>query len=386
MNIVIYERDESGEFARLPAGEKPKPKSDRRYHARWREPGGKQKSKSFRTKAEAEAFLTTIEAQKNANAYVDPRAGDRLVSDYMAYFLATEDVAPSTADLHARQSRLYIVPDLGDRTIGSLTPADIRQFTQSITSPAMSHSTYRTLRRVLSRAVEEGIIQRNPAVRLGLKAPERGEIHPLEKDQIDSITVAMVPRFQALVTLLAWRGLRIGEACALRVKDIDLMRGRIHVQRTASEVAGVLSEHATKTRKARTVQLPKFLVEELTVHLEKWSNPKDPEAIVFPTSKGNVLRPNSFRGRYWKDACQDAGVIPVPRVHDLRHTSVALCIKAGMHPMAIQEMLGHSSIMVTMDVYGHLFESLQAASMDALDAAMREPKKEEGRVVQFPTG
>jgi len=381
--VVQVRHPETGGFVRLAKGESPRPKQDRRYQARWREPSGKEKAKNFRAKADAEAFITRIEADKQRGNYVDPRVGDVLLSDFIESYLATVDHSDSRMDFYERATRLYILPALGDRRLGSLTPQDTRDLAASIEAPSMRYHTIKCLTAILARAVQDDILPKNPASGLGIKAPPRKEVRALELSEVEAITEAMVPRYKAMVTLLAWRGLRIGEACGLRVKDLDLMRGRLVVQRTASEVAGVLTEHSTKTRKARAIELPRPLVDLLAAHLAEFSDPTDPEAHVFPAAEGGGTRPNNFRSRCWRPACIAAGIPKdkLPAVHHLRHTAVALNIAAGVNPLAIKEMVGHANITTTLDTYGHLFPSLQTEGLDAL-ASMMTPK--EGTVVQFP--
>ena len=92
--------------------------------------------------------------------------------------------------------------------------------------------------------------------------------------------------------------------------------------------------------------------------------------LVFPNKAGNPILASSFNSNFWTPAKQRAGLVGV-RFHDLRHTAVALAIQHGAHPKAIQERLGHSSIVVTLDRYGHLYEGLDTDLADALDAALR---------------
>jgi integrase len=133
----------------------------------------------------------------------------------------------------------------------------------------------------------------------------------------------------------------------------------------------------TKTYVHRTISLPGFLRTMLAEHLALPLGGDDPDALVFPSKEGGPLRQGSFYGRYFKKAAQRA--LPDGkrdlRFHDLRHTCVALSIEASttngraVHPKLIQQRLGHSSITVTLDRYGHLFPSLEEALADALDAA-----------------
>ena len=120
-----------------------------------------------------------------------------------------------------------------------------------------------------------------------------------------------------------------------------------------------------KTRASRrTVGLPRFVVEELAVHL---ADVGDPEAFVFTAPQGGLLRLPAFRARVWRPAVAAAGLEGL-RIHDLRHTAVALWIAAGANPKEVSARAGHSSVSFTLDRYGHLYPEADAALRDRLDA------------------
>jgi integrase len=109
----------------------------------------------------------------------------------------------------------------------------------------------------------------------------------------------------------------------------------------------------------------------LVVHVARFSDPEDLEALVFTAPRGGQLRQKAFRAKVLKPALKKAGLPTTVRTHDLRHTAVAIAIGAGLHPKQIQEMLGHSTIQVTFDTYGHLFDTLHGAGAERLDEILR---------------
>ncbi len=148
------------------------------------------------------------------------------------------------------------------------------------------------------------------------------------------------------------------------------MRRRLQIVASASEVAGRrIEKDSNKTGVSRSVTLPGFLAEELTMHLAAYGDPSDPDALVFISAGGGAVRQTAFRNRVFLLACRRLGMDPVPRVHDLRHTAVALAIEQGGTAKEVQELVGHSSIVVTMDTYAHLFENIQERLADKMDAA-----------------
>jgi integrase len=131
--------------------------------------------------------------------------------------------------------------------------------------------------------------------------------------------------------------------------------------------AGALAAHSLVTNDSLTLSLPAFLVAELEAHLERYST--NPE-LVFAGRDGGPLRRNNFRRRVWVPAVERTGLEGL-RFHDLRHTAASLMIANNVHPKVIQSRLGHSSIGVTMDTYGHLLPSLDEEVAEGLESARR---------------
>jgi integrase len=181
--------------------------------------------------------------------------------------------------------------------------------------------------------------------------------------------------YRTLINVLAYGGLRWGEAAAIRRRRCDLLRGRIEVAESLAEVGAKLYFGSTKTHQTRTVTLPRFLLGMLTRHLEGVSG--DPEALVFTAPGGGPLRLTNFRRRVWVPALRAAGLSEQVRIHDLRHTCVSLLIAQGEHPKSIQEHLGHSSIQVTIDRYGHLFPDESERLAEALEETYQSSERQQ---------
>jgi integrase len=181
---------------------------------------------------------------------------------------------------------------------------------------------------------------------------EREEMRFLTPAEVATLADAIHTRYRALVLVGAYGGLRIGELAGLRRCRVDLLRGSVQVAEIVVEVRGVLHIGPPKTRASRRmVGLPRFVVEELAAHL---ADATDPEAFVFTAPKGGPLRVTGFRARVWRPATRAAGVDGL-RIHDLRHTAVALWIAAGANPKEVAARAGHASVSFTLDRYGHLY-------------------------------
>jgi integrase len=187
----------------------------------------------------------------------------------------------------------------------------------------------------------------------------------LDENEVAELATALPDRYGSLVIVAAFTGLRWGELAGLRVSDLDLLRRRLTVRSTlveATEQEPTLGPPKSKASE-RTITLPRFVAETLARHLETHPPVDD---MVWTTEQGALLRRGSF-GRMWRKAVVDTVGLPC-RVHDLRHTHAAWLIADGEHPKAIQIRLGHGSIAVTMNRYGHLMDGLDDQIAPHLDA------------------
>jgi len=147
--------------------------------------------------------------------------------------------------------------------------------------------------------------------------------------------------------------------------------GRLEVAESLADVAGEHIFGPTKNYRNRTIVLPGFLRDMLNDHLVNHTAP-GPDGLLFTAENGAPLRNSNFNRRMWQPVVAACGLPENLRMHDLRHTAVALLISQGAHPEAIKRYLGHSSIAVTMDIYGHLFPSDAEDLADKLDALWRD--------------
>jgi integrase len=163
--------------------------------------------------------------------------------------------------------------------------------------------------------------------------------------------------------VLACTGLRFGELAALQVRRVDLLRRRITVAESVTEVGGRLVWSSPKSHLTRSVPVPPTLAEGLA----RACAGEQPYDLVFTGPSGGVLRINNWRPRVFDRACAAAGIEGLTP-HDLRHTAASLTISAGANVKAVQRMLGHASASMTLDVYAGLFGDDLDAVADGLDA------------------
>jgi integrase len=241
-------------------------------------------------------------------------------------------------------------------------------------------NVYAVLRTAMTKGVRMGLVRINPCTDIDLPRARRKEMLVLTPDEVRALAEAIDPHYRAWIYVAALTGLRAGELAGLQWQDVDLLHGVLHVRRALKDVNGRLELGPTKTHTERTISFRAFLREVLQDHLAKPSpGGTGPEAFVFTMKNGQLLRHNLVYNRYFKRAVlgdPKRGIPPaLPaekrglRFHDLRHTCASLGIAAGAHPKLISAQLGHSTVSITLDRYGHLFPSMQQALAEALDAA-----------------
>jgi integrase len=237
----------------------------------------------------------------------------------------TTNLRPKTRDRDELLLRRLALPRFGDASLAAISQRDIRAWVASLSAqglaPATVQKAYQLLCKVLGAAVDAGMIGQTPCRRVPLPKVEREEMRFLTPAEVAALADAIRPPYRALVLVGAYGGLRIGELAGLRRSRVDLLHGTVTVAEIIVEVQGVLHIGPPKTRTSRrTVGLPRFVVEELARHL---AHPGDPEAFVFTAPQGGPLRVTAFRARMWRPATRATGLEGL-RIHDLRHTAVAL--------------------------------------------------------------
>ena len=190
-------------------------------------------------------------------------------------------------------------------------------------------------------------------------------------------------QYRTLILLLAYTGLRWGEAAGLRVKRVDLLRRRLVVAQTLidDKTSGRLIWDTPKNHAQREVPFPPFLADLLAG--------KDPEDVVFTSSRGKPMSNGNFR-RYTFDPAVEAAGLGGLTPHDLRHTAASLAVSAGANLKAVQRMLGHASATMTLDTYAGLFDDDLDGVAQRLDVEPPPRRHQAGtrpggaRVVDFP--
>jgi integrase len=306
-----------------------------------------------------------------------------LLGEYIDGWLATKaDVAESTKLNIDGRIRKHVRPFFENMPVNAVRPTHARAFVAALVASGLAPSTVKsitlTASQVFAQAVDDGLIARSPFANVGTPSNrQHDEMHFLTPDQVNVLATKIDDRYRAAIYLASYGGLRAGELWALRVDRVNVLARTVEVAESAS-LAGGWHVGPTKTGKRRTIAIPRFLAEMLGAHIGCY--PSD-RGLVFSASEGGPVNHRNFSRRHYRKAVSTAARVPkaqpgagLPatlRFHDLRHTSAAFLIDEGRHLEEVKDYLGHSSIRVTSDRYGHLFPEARAAIADALDARFR---------------
>ena len=347
------------------------------WRARYRGPDGRERSRSFPRKLDAERFLAATETAINRGDWIDPDLGRTTIAQWAPRWLVSKrKLKPKTRAGYDSLLRSRILPHFGDVPLNKLERIHIEAWISDMQNDGLSASRIRqafnVLAAMLDTAVANSMLTRNVARGVELPRIPKTPRRFLSEEQVMRLADEVPAEHRALVLVLAYSGIRWGEAVAMRRGRCDLLRRRLHALEAAVEVDGHLVWGPPKTHRQRAVSIPAFVCEDLAEHLAGLAD--DPDALVFQASIGGPLRHTDFIRYVWRPAVRAARLPKGLTPHELRHTAASLLIAHGAGPKSVQAQLGHSTITTTFDTYGHLFEGHLDAVMDRLDTRWRRAR------------
>ncbi|MFH8729577.1 tyrosine-type recombinase/integrase [Streptomyces termitum] len=305
------------------------------------------------------------------------------LSEWLGYWLESV-VKPrrklSTYDKYEAHVRLYLSPMLGTKRLESLSVPDVRRFLLQLekkTTAATAKESHRVLRTALSAACREELIVRNVAK---LVEPPRAAVRDLSPWSLDETLDFLAasrrdPLYAAFVLAIAM-GLRRGEIVGLRWSDIDLENRVLLVRQQVQRRRGLLYNDETKGRRSRAIPLPAMCLAPLRWHrlrqkttYEAAGTEWTATGYVFATRTGRPVEPRNVH-RSFVRVSEAAGLRPI-RLHDARHGCATLLTAAGVAPRVVMEILGHSQISLTMDVYTHVVQDTQREAISHMDRLLK---------------
>jgi integrase len=350
---------------------------------------GKRRQKWHRagtTKAEAEKELRRIVTTLDNGTYVAPKSAsvaDFLQNEWLPSLASR--LRPSTIALHTINAETYLIPSVGYLKLQALSPAHLNKLYGALgetgrkdgsgLGPAAVKNVHKTIRRALADALKWGLVARNVA---DLAEPPRQIAPQIETWTSDDLRTflegASEDRHYAAWLLAASTGMRRGEILGLKWSDVDLTRGRLTIRRALVLAKNIPTWSEPKTpRSRRSVPLTQDVTAALKTHKAAQAQERlkagaayDDQGLVFCNEDGTLLRPDTFRKRFRK-LVVDAGVPPL-KLHGLRHTWATIALQVGIHPKVVSEILGHSSISITLDTYSHVIPALEEDAAERVSA------------------
>lgn len=361
-----------------------------RYVVNYRNPDNRQRRKSFRRKAEAEAFRSTVEADKLRGTYIDLDAGRVTFAEYAAGWLAGRTFDPSTYEATELRLRIHVLPILGSLQLRQIKPSTVQRLIASMDlSDTYKRVILSNVSAIFGAAVDDDLIAKNPCKAGSVSRPKivRRKVAPWPTEWVSAMHDALPERYQIAVTLGSGLGLRQGEIFGLSPDDIDFLRGTVEVRHQVKILAGNRFVFGLpKGRKSRTIPLPTTVADELSAYLARfhpvpvelpWRTLDSAEKVRVPlvltTRERRPLNRNYFNSSLWRRAQATAGVEPSRDngMRALRHWYASVLLDAGESIRAVSEYLGHSDPGFTLRTYTHLMPSSDERTRCAIDSALR---------------
>jgi integrase len=346
-----------------------------RYEARWQEPDGTPRGKTFRTREEAKAHLVAVAHSVNQGVYVPQAQAQTPFRQVVEEWLTKgKPRKPRTVELYRSMVATWLGAWL-DRPVGGIGYADVGGVVATMRtagrSPQTIHNVFNVAHGVLAYALDAGYIATNPAARVRRNLPDRAEHDPAERrpltpEQVQALAALLPEPYGLVVRFAAYSGLRAGEVAGLRVKRVNVLLHEVRVEETVVRLGGALVPGTPKSRRSRrTVEISPVLAREVGAYIA--ARGLGPEAYVFGNPDGSPLDMQAMYRQHYRRARVKIGR-PDVTVHHLRHTYASL-MAPTTEMLELSRNMGHQNFAFTANVYGHLYgkkDPKRAAVLDAL--------------------
>lgn len=358
-----------------------------RWEARYTHPDtGELFYRYFITKAEAEDYLSITDAEFLRGDWLDPNHGAKVVKVWAEdWYQSLRKPRLRTLATYRTAIDRHIVPHLGEVQMGRLSSEMVDAWVRDLEAAGFGPSTvskaFRVLSMMMGNAVRRRYLRFNPCAEAeSPQAPDSRSQVVLTPAQVADLARAVEvfgQQYRAMVLVAAYGGLRWGEVTGLGLQHVDWLRRRVRVERQLHP-DGRLDAPKTKAG-TRWVDIPSWLCDELS-RTVAGRHPTEDTDLLFLSDEGKAINHSNFRQRVWlkaKDTLADD--LYDLRFHDLRHTAVAIYLDSGrqagqpINPKELQLRMGHSSISMTLDRYGHLLDRSEDAVVEAMPSPFLIP-------------
>jgi integrase len=342
------------------------------WQATYRGPDGRERTKTFRLRVEAEGWVSDELSSLRQGTWIDPRAGLITFRTYAEQWRAVQVHRPSTAAQVETNLRLHAYPKIGNRPIGAIRPSEVQGWVHGLAEtlgPSTVELVYRYAVAIFRAAVADRVIWQNPATGIRLPKAEPKRVEPLDTKVVQAIIEAVPDRYRALVVLAAGTGLRQGECFGLRLDKVDFLRRQLKVDGQLVLLPGAAPVLAPPKTQAsyRTVPLPAVVLDALAAHVARY--PVGPDGFLFTNDAGEPIRRTRF-SEVWRSVVKATGAPAGTGFHALRHFYASLLIRHGESIKVVQARLGHASAAETLDTYSHLWPDSEDRTRTAVDSVL----------------
>ncbi len=342
---------------------------------------GRGKRQHFLSKSRPEVERKLTAAKKERDDGLPTITERQTVGQYMASWLkaARPSIRERTWVRYEQYVRLHVVPTMGKVQLTKLTPQHLQRLyaerLEAGLSPSTVHHLHATLHKALKQAVRWNLLPRNVADLVDPPRIPRFEMTTLLPEQARVLLDAAAgDRLEALYVLALTTGMREGELLALKWRDIDFDSNAVEIRGSLQRVpSGFIIAEPKTARSRRRVNLTNAGLVALRQHRARQGEERlrlgaawQKSEMVFTDEAGKPIDATKFLRNSFAPLLKRAGLPPM-RFHDLRHTAATLLLGRGIHPKIVSEMLGHSQIGITLDLYSHVTPTMQREATEAMD-------------------
>ena len=355
------------------------------WRARYRDQQGRARSRTMRTKTEAQQYLDRIGADIQRGDYIDPVERRRHFRDWSAiWWSTTVKLRPATRRGYWQLLEKHVLPYFGHQAMGVIDYLEVERFIAAKLSEGLSPKKVRDAVSVVSLVMKCAVLANarkdNPAANHAIRVTRRklrpGDVPDMA--EMERLVTNIKDPYKPAAWLLVYTGMRPAELCGLRVRSIDFARRLVCVTETLMPVNRYdesvyrLVDGPTKTAASdRDIPIPQWLCDDIAAMLaERAQRRKGPVSLdeyLFLRPTGIPLNRDKFRQDVIRPALRSAGLPESLRTYDLRHSHASLLIDQGANVLSIAQRMGHSDPAVTLRVYGHLFAGAQEELTERFD-------------------
>lgn len=347
------------------------------YEVRFRQPDGKEISKTFRSLSAAKQWQVEQQRNRNKGVWIDPRLGRTSFSEWAEDWLRSNPAKRERTLYRDQQVLDVVLAQWASKPLATITTEDCRRLVAGWLSHGYSASTIRRMaavvKAILNSAVDADLIGRSPWRTVKLPVPLSNPKVPLSPAEVVALASEVGQEAGLVVLTAALCGLRFGECAGLRIQDIDKDRRTLSVRQSIGEVGGRLMVSPPKSKAGeRNLLMPVALSTLLTAHVQQRLLTSDPKDWLFVNARGGPLRYQNFRNRIFAPACQRLNLNSVT-FHDLRKFNATLMVTGGVDVKTAQVRLGHSDPRMTLAIYAQSTSASEQNAVMAIDSAIQLP-------------